>query len=95
MLSPDAELSPRVDVSPTRADSQSPSPSEFAGIFILIVPRWEKVFWRPDVKVRAIQSPIWIASHLYLVNLTTGQPPANARVLNLEAWKIRGDLPNS
>jgi len=55
------------------------------GNFILIVPRWEKVFWRPDVKVRAIQSPIRIASHLHLVDLTTGQPPANARALNLEA----------
>ncbi|KAF6215126.1 hypothetical protein GE061_009875 [Apolygus lucorum] len=61
------------------------------GTFIVIAPRWEKVFWRPDIKSRAVSPPITLPDLAHnLVDLSTGNPPEKVQMLHLEAWKVRG-----
>lgn len=61
------------------------------GVFILIVPRWEKVFWRADLRNRAIAPPFQIRNlQHHLLNARTGRPLPQARKISLEAWRVRG-----
>ena len=56
------------------------------GTFLLVVPKWERAFWRADVKNRAVAPPLKIYNlENRLVDLATGQPPA--KVSLLEVWK--------
>nr|CAI5846212.1 unnamed protein product [Callosobruchus analis] len=61
------------------------------GSYIMIAPRWEKVFWRPDLRDRAIDGPILIPDlRMHLKDLTTDLPPPRCDDLRLEAWKVQG-----
>ncbi|XP_039764417.1 uncharacterized protein LOC120636918 [Pararge aegeria] len=59
------------------------------GKFIIIAPRWEKPFWRPDLKTRALARPMKIRNlETSLVDTKTGRHPAKVHNLQLEAWLI-------
>lgn len=61
------------------------------GTYILVVPRWERVFWRADIRSRALAPPFQLRNlQHHLVDAQTGTPLYHARVFRLEAWKIRG-----
>ncbi|XP_048479249.1 uncharacterized protein LOC119694378 [Plutella xylostella] len=61
------------------------------GKYIVICPRWLNVFWRADLKARALCPPFTIHNlHRVLKDTTTGQPPPQVDRLVLEAWLIRG-----
>ncbi|KAI8428780.1 hypothetical protein MSG28_007454 [Choristoneura fumiferana] len=61
------------------------------GTYIIIVPRWEKVFWRSDLKARAMSAPFQIRNlNHHLQDMTTHASLPNAQNLRLEAWRIRG-----
>lgn len=62
-----------------------------SGWYLVVVPRWEHVFWRNDLKRRAVDSPFLVkALHQQLMDLSTGLPPPNVKDLSLEVWKVRG-----
>lgn len=62
-----------------------------SGTYILIVPRWEQVFWRADLKSRALAPPFQLRNlHHHLSEAQTGLPLKQASSLRLEAWKVRG-----
>ncbi|KAG6457274.1 hypothetical protein O3G_MSEX010212 [Manduca sexta] len=61
------------------------------GTFLLVVPRWENVFWRPILKKRALDRPFTIRNlHNPLIELQTNHPPPKIQNLCLEVWKVRG-----
>lgn len=65
------------------------------GVFLVVVPKWERAFWRPDLRSRALAAPVRIDTRPpRLLDLATGLPPANAASIVLETWKIRGGLPS-
>ncbi|KAJ8708471.1 hypothetical protein PYW07_010596 [Mythimna separata] len=61
------------------------------GSYILIVPRWDRVFWRSDLRTRAIDRPFQIRNlHHHLKDLTTQTNVTKVQHLRLEAWRVRG-----
>uniref|UniRef100_A0A2A4K1K2 Reverse transcriptase domain-containing protein n=1 Tax=Heliothis virescens TaxID=7102 RepID=A0A2A4K1K2_HELVI len=61
------------------------------GSYILIVPRWNRVFWRSDLRSRAIDRPFQIRNlHHHLKDLTPQTNLTRIQHLRLEAWKVRG-----
>lgn len=65
--------------------------NEASGRFIIVAPRWEKVFWRADLKARALAPPL-VYNNLrsHLLDLTTGRPPTQIDDMVLEIWIIQG-----
>lgn len=63
------------------------------GIFIVICPRWNNVFWRADLKKRAVSPPftIWDLESV-LIDTRTNLPPARVNDLVLEAWRCQGGV---
>ncbi|CAH2208009.1 jg1828 [Pararge aegeria aegeria] len=65
--------------------------NQSSGKYILIAPRWNKVFWQTDVQNRAIRPPFAIPDLEYtLLDTRTGTHPPEIQDLRLEAWLILG-----
>lgn len=61
------------------------------GTYIVVVPKWEKSFWRVDLRQRATAPPYQIRNlQHHLVDLSSAAPPPEVNKLRLEAWRIRG-----
>uniref|UniRef100_A0A8D9B996 Protein P n=2 Tax=Cacopsylla melanoneura TaxID=428564 RepID=A0A8D9B996_9HEMI len=61
------------------------------GLFILIAPCWENVFWRPDLEARAVAPPMYVKKlKENLIDLSSGRPPPEVSSLSLQAWLVRG-----
>uniref|UniRef100_A0A0A9YMB8 Putative enzymatic polyprotein n=1 Tax=Lygus hesperus TaxID=30085 RepID=A0A0A9YMB8_LYGHE len=66
------------------------------GLFLVVAPRWSKVFWRADLKARAIAPPLVFRDlKQHLTDLTTDQPPPQIDEMILEIWLIRGGVSRS
>ncbi|KAI5633109.1 hypothetical protein NE865_14168 [Phthorimaea operculella] len=63
------------------------------GTYIVICPRWNNVFWRSDLKARALCPPftIWDLKNC-LIDTRTMSPPPQVDSLVLEAWLTRGGM---
>lgn len=60
------------------------------GTFILVAPKWNRAFWTPDLKKRAVCAPFRIRNlRNHLRDLTTNRPPREIDKMTLLVWKIR------
>lgn len=63
------------------------------GTYLLVAPKWEKTFWKADLRQRAICPPLTIwKTHIHLIDLATGKPPPQAKKLCLQVWKIQAGI---
>lgn len=63
------------------------------GVYLIVAPRWEKVFWRPDLKKRSIAPPFTIHNLAeVLVDVITNLSPQKVQDLTLEIWRCGGGM---
>ncbi|KAL0809316.1 hypothetical protein ABMA28_011526 [Loxostege sticticalis] len=61
------------------------------GTFIIIAPQWPQCFWCPDLRARALETPLPIEDlRRTLIDQTTGRCPPQVDKLSLLAWKVGG-----
>jgi hypothetical protein len=60
------------------------------GHYLLIAPKWEKAFWKSELKRRATRPPFRIKNlWLHLRDLKTNRQPREMNNLIMEVWKIQ------
>ncbi|CAG9136256.1 unnamed protein product [Plutella xylostella] len=61
-----------------------------SGVYLLVIPKWEKTFWKSELKQRAMCPPfrIWNLRR-HLVDLKTGLPPPMVEKIHLQVWKVQ------
>lgn len=60
------------------------------GVYLLVAPRWERTFWKTELRQRALCPPLTIPSlQENLVDLRTGHPPAGIKNLCLQVWRVQ------
>lgn len=63
------------------------------GIYLLVTPKWERPFWKTEIKQRALGPPMKIPNlQANLIDLTTGRPPPEIKDLCLQVWRVRAGL---
>lgn len=59
------------------------------GTFLLVAPMWDRAFWLPDLRRRALSKPMRIMDmEQVLIDQTTGVPPPRVQEMQLFVWKI-------
>lgn len=60
-------------------------------IFLIVTPKWDQVFWRPDLSNRATDCP-WTIRNLckVLVDTSTNKSPFKTSKMTLEVWRCGG-----
>ncbi|XP_063360688.1 uncharacterized protein LOC134649790 [Cydia amplana] len=65
------------------------------GTYLIVAPKWEKVFWKPDIRNRSLSPPFTIHRlHRVLVDTLTGLPPKKVHEMTLQVWRCGGGLVN-
>ncbi|CAG9123908.1 unnamed protein product [Plutella xylostella] len=57
------------------------------GRFLIVAPRWEKSYWRTDLKNRALAAPFTVYNlNKVMIDVLTNRPPPKVLELTLEIW---------
>ncbi|KAI5645626.1 hypothetical protein NE865_02293 [Phthorimaea operculella] len=61
------------------------------GEYLVVAPMWEKAFWLPELRRRALCEPLKISNlKRVLVDQSTGRAPPRIQDMKLYVWKIGG-----
>lgn len=61
-----------------------------SGTYLLVAPKWERTFWKADLKQRALSPPFTIHNvQNHLIDMRTSRSPPGAKDLCLQVWRVR------